>query len=114
MDALKEHGHEIVYIADDSFNDYEYVGIYKKLASCDCLLAFADKWTLSGTWRLTEITHAIYGWGAFEENTNSGFHIPVFVYKGLRRLSYEHRKRTCSGIFVYAGKIRLRMWPRVV
>ena len=83
MDALIEHGHEIVYITDKSFNDFEYVGIFKELASCDCLLAFTDDYTLSSSWRFIEITYAMFGHGAFEEHLNVGFHIPVFVYRGL-------------------------------
>ena len=83
MDALKEHGHEIVYITDKSFLNFHYVGIFKELASCDCLLAFADKYTLSSSWRLTEITYALLCHGITWEHLNKGFHIPVFVYRGL-------------------------------
>lgn len=80
ISALKTQNHEIVYISDNEFNDYKYVGIYKALSSCDCLLAFTDCYTCSSTWRVSEITYAINGAGAFEK---VDFHIPVFLYRGI-------------------------------
>ena len=78
ISILKKLGHEVVYVADDKFNNYEE--IYKLIASCNCLLAITDSYSLSSTWRVSEITYASNGCGAFE---TVDFHIPVFLYKAI-------------------------------
>jgi len=62
ISTLEKKGHEIVFVADSKFKDYEE--IYALLSSCNCLLAFTDKYTMSSTWRASEITYASNGCGA--------------------------------------------------
>jgi len=76
ISLLKKQMHEIIYVNDNKFKDYDE--IYNLISSCKCLLAFIDTYTLSSTWRMSEITYAMAGMGAFEK---VNFHIPVFLYK---------------------------------
>jgi len=78
ISVLKRQGHEMVYIADSKFKDYEE--IFMLISYCNCLLAFTDKYTLSCTWRTSEITYAQHGVGIFEK---VDFHIPVFLYRAI-------------------------------
>ena len=104
IDALNELGNKTVYISDLEFNDYEYIGIYKALATCDCLLAFTDRYTFSSTWRASEITYAICGMGAREKVE---FHIPVFLYRGIDDYSGAFLESTIKqpDVFVLPDKI---------
>ena len=75
--ALIELGHEIVYIKDW----IPYKEIQKNIETCDCLLAFTD--VFASTWKMSEITYAQHGAGAFE---CKDFHIPVFLYDVHKRI----------------------------
>jgi len=47
ISVLKQYGHEIVYISDKDFRNYDE--IYTALSSCNCLLGFTDSCALSST-----------------------------------------------------------------
>ena len=84
LSLLEKHGHELVYIADDEFLDFDYKGIYKAIETCDALLAFTDGYTLSSTWRCSEITFVQYGEGTNYKTDKTDFQvIPIFLYRGI-------------------------------
>ena len=76
IDVINKIGHETVYKGEW----HGYPEIYKAISSCNCLLAFTNKDTISSTWRAIEMTYASKGVGAFEI---VDFHIPVFLYTGI-------------------------------
>ena len=78
--TLKRYGNDVVYVGDDEFLNFNYEGIYKLISSCNCLLAFTDRYTISSTWRASEVTYATDGMGIFEK---VNFHIPVFLYTAI-------------------------------
>ena len=80
---LIEAGHVVIHTDEDKW--IPYPEIQALIETCGCLIGFIDDITLASTWRAMEITYAHCGMGAFE---NTGFHIPVFFYKGLENKQY--------------------------